>query len=336
MITKKLFDKFEGRDIIAYTMTNATKSSVTILNYGGIINSLVVPDREGNFKDIVAGFSSIEDYRNGDGYHGALVGRFANRITGAKFTFHGKEYLMAQNDGENHLHGGNIGFNQKIWTVQEIEGNTEDRLILEYTSVDGEENYPGNLKVTVTYTFSDANILSIHYQAISDKDTIFSPTNHSYFNLLGYASCDINGHRCYIDADNYTEVDDSLAPTGNILPVDGTKFDFRHFKFMTDEIDHNFCLNKYPEFALACEVREGKEGRAMEVWTDRPGVQLYTANMMTAPVNFKGNVPQKKHTCFCLETQCYPDSVNHENFPSCELKAGEKFDSTTEFRFRTV
>lgn len=338
MITSKVFDTMpDGREVVAYTLTNRFMASVTVLNYGGIVQSLCVPDRKDNIADIVCGFNCVKDYQNGGGYFGAIIGRYGNRIADGKFILNDKEYVLAKNDnGLNHLHGGDEGFNAKIWSVETIERDDEDQLILEYVSEDGEEGYPGKLKVSVTYTFSDAYVFRIRYEAFSDKDTICNLTNHSYFNLAGYASCDIGRHRCYINADYITAVDDELIPTGEKLAVKGTMFDFTRFTPMTEHIDHNYCLKNDGRLEKVAEVREPDHGRAMEVWTDCPGMQLYTANMMNGSVAFKGGIPQTPHTAFCMETQYWPDSPNHEDFPSCVLRAGAAYDFTTEYRFKQV
>lgn len=338
MVTTRAFGTMpDGDEVIAYTVTNRLGASVTILNMGGIIQSLNIPDRKDTLTDIVCGFDTVEGYLTGGGYHGALIGRYANRIAGGKFTLNDTEYTLVCNEkGIIHLHGGNVGFNQKLWKVDVVEREDETRLVLEYVSPDGEEGYPGRLKVTVTYTFTDANVLRIRYEAFTDKDTICNLTNHTYFNLSGYASCDIRQHRFFIDADRLTEVNDDLLPTGREIDVAGTGFDFRRFREMTENIDHNYVLNHPGTFRKAAEVREPIHGRAMEIWTDMPGMQLYTANMMDGDVPFKGGVEQRVHTAFAVETQFAPDSPNQPSFPSCVLRKGDIYDYTTEFRFKVV
>lgn len=338
MISASVFGTMpDGREVVAYTLANRFGAHVKILSLGGIIAELYIPDRDEKTADIVAGFDSVKGYLTGGGYQGALIGRYGNRIAGGKFQLDGKEYILAKNDnGINHLHGGNVGFNQKIWSAETIERDDENRLILEYVSEDGEEGYPGRLKVSVTYTFGDNNVLRIRYEAYTNKDTPCNLTNHSYFNLAGYASCDIGRHRMYIDSDHITDVDDDLIPTGELLAVKGTKFDFNRFTEMTAAIDHNYVLKNDGKLAKVAEVREPVYGRAMEVWTDLPGMQLYTSNMMNGDVAFKGGIKQTPHTAFCMETQFFPDSPNHDNFPSCILHAGDMYDYTTEFRFKVV
>ena len=338
MVQKELFGKMpDGRDVTAYILTNRHGASVKILDMGGIIQSLMIPDRNEEFVDVVCGFDTVEGYLAGGGYQGALIGRYANRIADGKFTLNDVEYTLYCNENDSiHLHGGKEGFDRKLWKVEVIEREDESRLVLEYVSEDGEEGYPGRLKVSVTYTFNDANVLRIRYEAFSNKDTVCNLTNHTYFNLSGYASCDIRMHRLYIDADKYTEVDDDLIPTGQNLPVKGTDFDFKRFKAMEPNIDHNFMLNNDGKMALVAEVREPIKGRAMEVWTDMPCMQLYTANMMDGDVPFKGGVPQRVHTAFAMETQFAPNSPNIPEFPSCVLRQGDIYDYTTEFRFKIV
>ena len=338
MITKSVFGKLpDGRNVTAYTLANRFLASVTILDLGGIIAELNIPDRNEVTADIVCGFDSVEGYLNGGGYQGALVGRYANRIAGGKFELNGKTYTLAKNEnGKHHLHGGDVGFNAKIWDVEEVERDDDNQLILTYVSADGEEGYPGRLKTTVTYTFGDANILRIRYEAFSTEDTVCNLTNHVYFNLAGYASCDIGQHRLYINSDCITEVDGECIPTGENYAVAGTTFDFNRFKQIAEKYDHNFVLKNDGRLEKVAEVREPNFGRAMEVWTDMPGMQLYTANFMDGDVAFKGGIPQKPHTAFCLETQYAPDSPNQPDFPSCVLHEGDIYDFTTEFRFKIV
>lgn len=338
MISTSVFGKLQdGREVTAYTITNRFMSSVKILDLGGIITELNIPDRNEKTGDIVCGFDTVEGYLTGGGYQGALIGRYGNRIAHGRFTLNGTEYVLAKNENNlHHLHGGTEGFNSKIWKAEPVERDDESQLILEYVSEDGEEGYPGRLKATVTYTFGDTNILRMRYEAFSSKDTICNLTNHTYFNLAGYAAGDIRDHRLYIDSDYITEIDDEFIPTGINFPVKGTKFDFNRFKTMTEPYDHNFVLKNEGRVKKVAEVREPHHGRCMEVWTDCPGMQLYTANMMAGKVPFKGGVAQKPHTAFCMETQFAPDSPNQPDFPSCILRAGDIYDYTTEFRFGVV
>jgi len=338
MIKTSVFGTLDdGREVVAYTMTNKAGASVTILNYGGIVQSLNIPDRNGKIDDIVCGYDDIKGYLVSAGYQGALIGRYGNRIADGRFTLNGVEYILAKNErGVSHLHGGNEGFDKKMWTVTPSQFDDCDKLTLEYTSPDGEEGFPGTLKVTVTYTFDNANTLSINYKAISDKDTICNLTNHSYFNLSGYAVCDIKNHLCHINSDCITEVDENLIPTGKDYAVRGTMFDLTSLTPMTEYIDHNYVLKNEGRFEKAAEVREEERGRCMEVWTDCPSLQLYTGNVMNGEYPFKGGRKQTVHHAFCMETQYAPDSPNQPHFPSCTLRANELYDFTTEYRFKTI
>lgn len=339
-VTKEIFGHMpDGRTVNAYTLKNSSGAYVRILDLGGIVNEIYMPDREGKLDDIVCGFDSVEGYLTGGGYQGALIGRFANRIRGGRFTYNGKNYTLAKNDnGINHLHGGDKGFNIKIWDADVTEGKNGDgdKLALSILSPDGEEGYNGNLKLKVTYTFGCDDILSIHYEAETDADTPANFTNHSYFNLDGIGGGDVLSQLMYIDCDRVTVNDDELVPTGEIIDVTGTKFDFRSFRAIKDSFDNNFILKADGTVKYSAEVRSEKSGRAVEVWTDMPAIQIYNAVMMDGEVPFKRGIKQQPHHAVCLETQYYPDAVNHPNFPSCILKPGEKYDHTTQFRFKTI
>ena len=348
MINKELFGKKpDGSEVYAYTLTNKSSASARILTMGGILANLYMPDRDGKLADVIFGFDSVDDYLNGGGYQGALIGRYGNRIGSGRFTLNGVTYQLALNDnGKNHLHGGNVGFNQKLWDAVPFETADSCGLILTLTSPDGEENYPGKLDVTVTYTLTDKNELKIHYEAESDADTIVNLTNHSYFNLGGYSSGNILDHTLWVDADSITEINGDLIATGKAYPVDGTPFDFRKPEKIGARIesddpqvkfgggyDHNFNLNKGSAFAKAAELYDEKSGRVMSVYTDQPGVQIYTSNMMNGDVKFKGGLAQIPRSAICLETQHAPDSPNHPEFPTTTLRAGEKYDTTTVYAF---
>lgn len=348
MINKELFGKKpDGSEVFAYTLTNKSGASARILTMGGIIANLYMPDRDGKLADVIFGFESVDDYLNGGGYQGALIGRYGNRIGSGRFTLNGVTYQLAQNDnGKNHLHGGNVGFNQKLWDAVPFETADSCGLILTLTSPDGEENYPGKLDVKVTYTLTDKNELKIHYEAESDADTICNLTNHSYFNLGGYSSGNILDHTLWVDADSITEIGSDLIATGKAYPVGGTPFDFRKPEKIGARIesddpqikfgggyDHNFNLNKGSAFAKAAELYDEKSGRVMSVYTDQPGVQIYTSNMMNGDVKFKGGLAQIPRSAICLETQHAPDSPNHPEFPTTTLRAGEKYDTTTVYAF---
>ena len=348
MINKELFGKKpDGSEVYAYTLTNKSGASARILTMGGILANLYMPDRDGKLADVVFGFDSVDDYLNGGGYQGALIGRYGNRIGSGRFTLNGVTYQLALNDnGKNHLHGGNVGFNRKLWDAVPFETSDSCGLILTLTSPDGEENYPGKLDVKVTYTLTDKNELKIHYEAESDADTIVNLTNHSYFNLGGYSSGNILDHTLWVDADSITEIGSDLIATGKAYNVDGTPFDFRKPEKIGARIeaddpqvkfgggyDHNFNLNKGSTFAKAAELYDEKSGRVMSVYTDQPGVQIYTSNMMNGDVKFKGGLAQIPRSAVCLETQHAPDSPNHPEFPTTTLRAGEKYDTTTVYAF---
>ena len=328
----------DGRKVTAYTMTNKSGASVTMLDLGGILNRICVPDRTGRMDDVICGFDTVEGYLTGGGYQGAMIGRYANRIAGGKFSIDGKTYTLSCNEkGKVHIHGGDQGFHCKLWQVDSLyEREDSDQITIHYVSADGEEGYPGELRVTITYTFGDDGTLSLQYEAVTDQKTIVNLTNHSYFNLRGYAGGDIAGHRLWLDSDYITEVNDDLLPTGRNLPVKDTKFDFHVFKPLEECYDHNFVLKSQGTMKKAAELQEPTVGRAVEVWTEMPSVQIYTANFMNGSVPFKDGVPQRPHHAVCMETQFAPDSPNQPGFPSCVLCPGDRYHYTTEFRFKTL
>jgi len=348
MITKELFGKKPcGCEVYAYTITNKNGASVQILTMGGIMRKLVMPDRDGKMADVILGFDTVEGYLTGGGYQGALIGRYGNRIKDGRFTLNGVTYQLALNDGNRSLHGGNVGFNQKIWDAVPFEKAGEQGLILKLVSEDMEENYPGRLEVTVTYTLTDANELKLHYEATTDKDTVINLTNHSYFNLGGYNSGSVLDQYLWINSDSITEIDGDFIPTGKDYPVAGTPFDFNVSTKIGARIndddaqlalgggyDHNYNFKDYDgNIKRQAEMYDEKSGRVMTVYTDQPGVQLYSGNMMTDPVPQKDGMKQEKRLAICLETQHAPDAPNHDNFLSTVLKAGEKYDTTTVYAF---
>lgn len=348
-IKKKLFGILDdGREVYSYTLRNANGMKVKIITYGGAITQIKVPDKNGCFTDVIGGYDCLDSYVRGDGYQGALIGRIGNRIAKGRFSLMGKEYKLFINNGENHLHGGEYGFSTKIWDATAIDED-EPSLVLHYLSPDGEEGYPGNLDVTVTYKLTNENGLSIRYEATTDSATILNLTNHSYFNLGGYASGSIHSHKLWLDADTYIPTDAGLIPTGEIRSVEGTPFDFRTSKEIgteigSDNIDirlaggYDHCLNfvggETKEPVKRAELYDPQSGRVMSVYTNQPCVQFYSGNFLTnEEFPFKGGYKQSIQTLLCLETQKMPDSINHDNFTNVVLMPEEKYDYTTEYRF---
>ncbi|MCI6502033.1 MAG: galactose mutarotase [Clostridia bacterium] len=349
-ITKELFGTLsDGRPVYLYTLQNTAGMKVKISEYGAAIVQLFAPDRNGCFSDVVCGYDSLASYEHGDGCQGAVVGRWANRIARGHFALDGKEYNLRINNGKNHLHGGQHNFVHKIWTSEIVEDGTTPTLRLSLFSPDGEEGFPGNLSVTVTYTLGENNGLQLHYQAVSDQKTVLNLTNHSYFNLGGYASGPIYNHELWVDANTYLETDDGLIPTGSQICVTGTPFDFTSPKPLGREIfaenrdlhyaggyDHCFHFtggeSKAPmhRATLYCPAT----GREMKLLTNQPCVHVYTANfMINACYPLKGGLPQRRHHAICLETERMPDSMNHPGFTNCVLDVGQTYDYITEFRF---
>lgn len=339
-ITKKDWGEVDGKKVSLYTLTNAKGREVTITNYGGTVTSFVTPDKNGKKTSIIIGFDSLQPYLQKPPYFGALVGRYGNRIGDAKFTLDGKTYQLAANNGKNHLHGGLKGFDKVVWDASIINDNVPS-LTLKYLSKDGEEGYPGNLNVTVKYTFTDDDGLKIEYSAETDKATPVNLTNHSYFNLTGDVSNTILDHTLMIDADQYTPVDTTLIPTGEIKSVKGTPFDFtsakkigRGMDLVKGGYDHNWVLNKKDSLQKVAELSDSVSGRTMEVYTTQPGLQFYTGNFLDGTFTNRGGAPIKLHTALCLETQHFPDSPNKPNFPSTILKPGEKYHSVTIYKVK--
>jgi aldose 1-epimerase len=347
-IDKQPFGAADGKEISLYTLKNAAGMEVKISNYGGVITQIKVPDRNKKFDDVVLGFDNLEGYETNTSYFGALIGRYGNRIAKGRFQLDGHTVQIPTNDGPNMLHGGTTGFNRRVWDAKEVNSKEGPALELHYLSPDGEMGFPGNLNVTVRYTLEKKNALRIDYSATTDKDTVLNLTNHSYFNLAGAGSGTVLKHLLTIKADNYTPIDDTLIPTGAIKPVAGTPFDFRHATEIGSRIedkndqlklgkgyDHNFVLNSPGNLTmLAVKVEEPTSGRTLEVYTTQPGVQFYTGNFLDGKMSGIGG-PFNFRTALCLETQHFPDSPNHLNFPSTELKPGEKFHATTIYKFGT-
>ena len=339
-ITEKPFGNYEGQAITEYTLTNANGMQASIINYGGTITKLTAPGKDGKFGDVVLGYESLDGYlQKGNPYFGALIGRYGNRIAKAKFTLNGKTYTLAANNNGNTLHGGNKGFDKVVWTA---EKQSDSSLKLTYHSKDGEEGYPGNLDVTVVYTLTADNALKIDYTATTDKATPVNLTNHAYYNLSAGTDSTILDHELQINANKYTPVDTLLIPTGQIADVKGTPMDFTASKPVGKDIaqvkggfDHNWVLNKTGnELSKAATLYHPKSGRVMEVYTTEPGIQFYSGNFLDGTLaNTVGGAKYVQHAALCLETQHFPDSPNHPNFPNTILKPGETYKSTTVYKF---
>ena len=347
--TKKPFGKApDGQTVDLYVLTNRAGVEVGITNYGGAVVSVKVPGRNGKLADVVLGYDNAEGYVNDKSFFGALVGRYGNRIAHAQFTLDGQTYTLAKNNGDNSLHGGIKGFNKALWTAKPLTVKDGQALELSYLSKDGEEGFPGNLKVTVVYTLTNENGLKISYTATTDKKTVVNLTNHSYFNLAGQGSGDILGHKLMINADKFTPVDAGLIPTGELRDVTDTPFDFRKPTAIGARInrddeqlklgggyDHNFVLNRKSETgeSLAARVVEPNSGRVLEVWTTEPGIQFYTGNFLDGKAVGKGGATYPKRSAFCLETQHFPDSPNQPKFPSVVLEPGKTYHTVTTYKF---
>jgi aldose 1-epimerase len=334
----------DGRKVVMFTLTNPNGLKARIINYGAILVSLEVPDKNGKPADITLGFDSLEGYLKGHPYFGATVGRYANRIGNAEFELDGKTYKLAANNNENHLHGGNKGFDKAVWNPVECKADGGKTWVkMSYISEDGEEGYPGNLACTVTYTLTEDDELKISYEAETDKKTIVNLTNHSYYNLAGQGTGDILDHVMMINADKYTPVDKGLIPTGEIRSVEGTAMDFTsptpigsRIEQVAGGYDHNYVLNgQSGTLSLCAEVYEPDSGRVMTIHTTEPGVQFYTGNFLDGSLTGKDGKVYRKHYGFCLETQHFPDSPNKPSFPSVVLLPGQKYTSQTVHRFST-
>lgn len=334
----------DGKPVSLYTLKNANGMVVQITNYGGRVVALWVPDKAGNFSDVVLGYDSLQGYLSShEIYYGPIIGRFGNRIANGKFSLEGTEYTLFRNNGKNTLHGGKKGFGNVVWDVKQFDDQTIE---LSYISKSMEEQFPGNLSVKVDYTLTNNNELKIEYFAETDKATPVNLTNHSFFNLHGAGTGTINDHLLEIIADNYTPVDSTLIPTGTIEKVEGTPFDFRKPVAIGDRLndkseqltygagyDHNFVLNSTDSLHLACRVTEPQSGRVMEVITNEPGLQFYGGNFQKGLDKGKGGKPYNYRASFCLETQHFPDSPNQPDFPNTILKPGEKYYSICIYKF---
>jgi aldose 1-epimerase len=336
----------DGAVVRRYTLNNRHGMTAKVMDYGGILTELWVPDRNRQSGNVVAGFDNFDQYLKGHPYFGATTGRYANRIANGRFTLDGREYKLAANNGPNALHGGLKGFDKQLWKSEPIDNKPGQASVhFSYVSKDGEEGYPGNLSVTVIYTLTDNDELVIDYSASTDKPTVINLTNHSYFNLAG--SGDILGHEVRIEADRYTPVNGQLIPTGELAPVAGTPLDFRKPALVGDRIqklkpvpggyDHNFVLNRIGAgLELVAMVSDSKSGRKLEVLTTEPGMQLYTGNFLDGSLTGLNGVTYHKYSALCLETQHFPDSPNQPNFPSTTLRPGTEFKSMTVFRFSII
>ncbi len=341
-IKKELFGNTgEGQGVDLYTLTNSSGMTVKITNYGGIVTSMVVPDKNGQMDDVVLGFDTLGQYLAGHPYFGATIGRYGNRIAGGRFTLDGATYTLAKNNGENHLHGGIKGFDRVVWQAQEIQTEGGVGVKLTYLSKDGEEGYPGNLSAAVSYTLTEGNELRIDYEATVDKPSPVNLTHHSYFNLEGAGAGDILGHILTIRADRFTPVDEGLIPTGELKEVENTPMDFRlptavgaRLDQVKGGYDHNYVLNQYDgSLRLAARVRAPQSGRVMEVLTSEPGLQFYSGNFLDGTIKGKGGKIYHKHYGFCLEAQHFPDSPNQPHFPSTILRPGQTYRQQTIYRF---
>jgi len=337
----------DGKSVELFTLRNKNGMEAKITNYGGIVVSLLAPDRNGKMGDVVLGYGTLDEYIADNPYFGALIGRYGNRIGNARFTLEGVEYKLAANDGVNTLHGGVKGFDKVVWEAEEAEAKDGAALRLTYVSPDGEEGFPGRLKTEVVYTLTDANELKLDYGAVTDKATVVNLTHHSYFNLAGEGSGLILDHLLTLDADQFTPVDTGLIPTGELRSVEGTPMDFRKPTRIGERIgvddeqlkrgrgyDHNWVLNKTTnELTLVARVEDPSSGRIMEILTTEPAIQFYSGNFLTGKNVGKSGRPYVYRSGFCLETQHYPDSPNKPEFPSTVLDPRDKYTSTTVYRF---
>lgn len=338
----------DGKAIEEYTLTNEAGMAIKLITFGGILTTIRVPDRKGDFANVALGFDRLEQYEAERAYFGAITGRCANRIAGGKFSLDGVAYELFKQDGRSALHGGEVGFDKRVWAAREIASGVE----LAYISRDGEEGYPGNLAVTVRYSLDEGNVLRIDYSAVTDAPTVLNLTNHSYFNLMGEGEGAIDDHILTLNAEGYTPTDANQIPTGEIVSVAGTPFDFRRPKTigpgqrsanqqirMAKGYDHNFVLNRAGlsdgQLGFAARVYEPRSGRIMEVWTTEPGVQFYAGNMLDSNLVGASGRLYRQSDGLCLETQHYPNSPNQPGFPSTVLRPGERFASTTEYSFST-
>ena len=338
----------DGHPVEIYTLRNDQGAEARIMTYGGIVQSFSLPDKNGQFADVVLGYDHLQGYIDKNPYFGALIGRYGNRIAGGKFTLEGRTYTLATNNGPNSLHGGRVGFDKVLWTAEAAKiGKHGPELELTYMSKAGEEGFPGNLKVKTKYVLTDHNELKLEFTAQTDQATVINLTHHSYFNLTGSANGDILGHVVYINADQTTPVGKDLITTGEFADVTGTPLDFRQPTRIGARIndpdptlqqargyDQNWVINKpLGKFGLQARVVEPGSGRVLEVWSDEPGLQFYSGNFLNGTIKGKGGVVYQQHAGFCLEPQHYPDSPNKPNFPSVVLQPDQTFRSIIVYKF---
>lgn len=340
-ITKEIFGLVDTTEVYLYTLSNNNGMTVKLTNYGGIVTSILCPDREGNMADVVLGFDDLQPYLDGHPYFGSIVGRYGNRIAKGKFSIDGEEYTLATNNGPNHLHGGIKGFDKVVWEAKEKSLADTCSLRLRYTSPDGEEGYPGNLRVMVMYSLTNDNELIIYYKATTDKTTPINLTHHSYFNLGGTQEDALN-HILTIAAEKYVAVDENLIPTGELADLDNTVMDFRTSHVIGERIadveggyDHTYVLINKGNLIKVADAYEPNSGRLMEVFTSEPGIQFYSGNFLDGSLTGKNGIVYNQHHGFCLETQHFPDSPNQADFPSTILRPGEVYTYTTIYKFST-
>lgn len=348
--TKKFGKTTKNEEVTLYTLKNSNGMTATFSDYGAILVSLLVPDNKGNSEDVVLGYNSVLAYEKNAPGLGSFIGRHANRIENGRFEINGKIYELDKNDGNNNLHGGGVGYNKYLYETEYFE--EEEGCTIEFSRLSPhmEQGFPGNLDVCVTYTLTEENELVIEYLAVSDEDTLVNLTNHTYFNLGGHKSGTILNHKLYLDADQFTPTGDDLIPTGEIRDVAGTPMDFRTLKPIGEEIkadyiplqqgkgyDHNYVLKTtQADVVKVGELLEETSGRKMEIYTDTPGIQLYTGNHLFEQVDCKEGAIYHPYDGVCFETQFFPNSCNIKEFQSCLIKAGEPYDYTTVYRFTTV
>tara|TARA_B100001057_G_scaffold478882_1_gene549838 strand:+ start:10715 stop:11857 length:1143 start_codon:yes stop_codon:yes gene_type:complete len=337
----------QGLIVDMFTLKNQNGMEFSAINFGGIITSWKAADRYGNYEDVVLGFNNISQYEEESPYFGAIIGRYANRIAKGKFSLNQEDFALATNNGENHLHGGLKGFDKVIWDVTEVVSDSTSSLVFTYTSKDMEEGYPGNLNAQVTYTLDNDDKLTVKYEATTDKTTIINLTQHSYFNLSSALNKNILDHEIVINSDSFLPVDSTLIPTGEIKSVNQTPFDFRQPRKIGDQIsdqniqlsygngyDHSWVINNQNQgIRFVASAYEPESGRVLEIFSDQPGLQFYSGNFLDGTIKSKSGHVYEFRSGFCLETQHYPNSPNEKSFPSVILKPGEKYSTTTEFKF---